>query len=66
MFFGNVLDQLSSAALLDVTTLESIAADVDAKVESLQEWYIIRKYNIWLVTFMFWVCRLSYCLVVFM
>ena len=37
MFFGNVLDQLSSAALLDVATLESIAADVDAKVESLQE-----------------------------
>lgn len=38
MFFGNVLDQLSTASLLDVATLESIAADVDAKVESLQEW----------------------------
>ena len=40
MFFGNVLDQLSSAALLDLTTLESIAVDVDAKVEQLQEWYV--------------------------
>ena len=40
MFFGNVLDQLSSAALLDLPTLESIAADVDAKVEQLQEWYV--------------------------
>lgn len=37
IFFGNVLDQLSSAALIDASTLESIAADVDSKVERLQE-----------------------------
>ena len=37
MFFGNVIDQLANAALLDVSTLESIAADIDSKLESLQE-----------------------------
>eukprot|EP00794_Sanderia_malayensis_P005292 gene5292-5959_t len=37
MLFGNIIDQLSLAAFLDVDTLESIASTIDAKLESLQE-----------------------------
>ncbi|XP_065071266.1 uncharacterized protein KIAA0825-like isoform X2 [Rhopilema esculentum] len=37
MFFGNVLEQLESAALLDVSSLEAIAADIDLKLENLKE-----------------------------
>ena len=37
MFFGNVLEQLGSAALLDVSSLEAIAADIDLKLENLKE-----------------------------
>ncbi len=36
MLFGNILDQLASAALLDIDALESIKATIDDKLESLQ------------------------------
>lgn len=36
MFFGNVIDQLASAALLDMSTLESLAATIDSKLQSLE------------------------------